>query len=78
MLKIRDDVDLKELEKFGFEKKISYGGTFYERWYRTVGYSIDKNGILYKLKDLGPYTEEFKITKQDISRLDIADLIEME
>ena len=24
MLKIKDDVDLKELEKFGFEKKIKY------------------------------------------------------
>ena len=38
MLKIKDDVDLKELEKFGFEKN-SYGGYTYkiqidEYWYR--------------------------------------------
>lgn len=30
MLKIKDNVDLKELEKFGFEKQIYYGEEYYE------------------------------------------------
>lgn len=30
MLKIREDVDLKELEKYGFEKEIEVIGNIYE------------------------------------------------
>lgn len=71
MLKIRDDVDLKELEKFGFKIEIC----LYEKWYRTIGYTIDKDRIIHKLKDMGFYTEERKITKQDIQKLGIAKLV---
>lgn len=47
----------------------------YEKWYKTIGYTIDKDRIIHKLKDMGFYTEEHKIAKQDIQRLGIADLV---
>ena len=71
MLKIRDDVRLKELEKYGFKMEMC----IYEKWYKTIGYTIDEDRIIHKLKDMGFYTEERKITKQDIQRLGIADLV---
>ena len=71
MLKIRDDVDLKELEKFGFKIEIC----LYEKWYRTIGYITDEDRIIHKLKDMGFYTEERKITKQDIQRLELSNLV---
>lgn len=71
MLKIRDDVDLKELKKYGFKMEMS----IYEKWYKTIGYTIDKDRIIHKLKDMGFYTEERKITKQDIQKLGIAKLV---
>ena len=70
-LRIRDDVDLKELEKYGFKMEMC----IYEKWYKTIGYTIDKDRIIHKLKDMGFYTEEHKIAKQDIQRLGIADLV---
>lgn len=71
MLKIRKDVDLKELKKYGFKMEMC----IYEKWYKTIGYTIDKDRIIHKLKDMGFYTEERKITKQDIQRLGIAKLV---
>lgn len=71
MLKIRDDVDLEELEKYGFKIEMC----IYEKWYKTIGYTIDKDRVVHKLKDMGFYTEEYKITKQDIQRLGIANLV---
>ncbi|WP_455937221.1 hypothetical protein [Gemella morbillorum] len=71
MLKIRDDVDLKELKKYGFKMEMS----IYEKWYKTIGYTIDKDRIIHKLKDMGFYTEERKITKQDIQRLELSNLV---
>lgn len=47
----------------------------YEKWYKTIGYTIDKDRIIHKLKDMGFYTEERKMTKQDIQRLGIAYLV---
>jgi hypothetical protein len=47
----------------------------YEKWYKTIGYIIDKDRVVHKLKDMGFYTEEYKITKQDIQRLGIANLV---
>ena len=47
----------------------------YEKWYKTIGYTIDKDRIIHKLKDMGFYTEEHKMAKQDIQRLGIADLV---
>ena len=76
MLKIKDDVDLKELEKFGFEIENSWGIPIYEKWYRTIGYAITRDRAIHKLKDMGVYTDEWKITKQDIKRIGIADLVE--
>lgn len=76
MLKIRDDVDLKELEKFGLEIENSHGIPIYEKWFRTIGYIVTRDRIIHKLKDMGAYTDECKITKQDIKRLGIADLVE--
>lgn len=40
MLKIRDDVDLKELEKFGFKPKYYCGEKVYEKFL--------KKGVFYK------------------------------
>lgn len=71
MLKIRDDVDLKELEKYGFKMEMC----IYEKWYKTIWYTIDKDRIIHKLKDMGFYTEERKMAKQDIQRLGISDLV---
>lgn len=71
MLKIRDDVDLKELEKFGFKTNMR----IYEKWYRTIGYIIEKDRTIHKFKNRGFYIEEHKITKQDIQRLGIINLV---
>ncbi len=44
MLKIKDDVDLKELEKFGFK--------YFENGCGTIGYSIPQSiGFCYIIKD---------------------------
>ena len=43
MLKIKDDVDLKELEKFGFKKKYYYNATVLES-------EDNKQDILFDLK----------------------------
>lgn len=48
MLKIKDNVDLKELEKFGFEKSI-FVGEHYEKEVNNIGtYWInEKSKIIY-------------------------------
>lgn len=47
MLKIKDDIDLKELEKFGFEKNLFYPNYVYEcrtnKSYYYVFIDVDKN-----------------------------------
>ena len=76
MLKIKDDVDLKELEKLGFEKENNGGTLIYEKWYRSIGYVITKDRIIHKLKDLKWYTGEYNMQKLDLKRLGISALVE--
>lgn len=81
MLKIRDNVDLKELEKFGFEFDTSSG--FYERkiddkWWNII--CVDKDREIFEMtEEIGYWTatfsdEEFFDTK-NIDDLIKADLV---
>lgn len=61
MLKIREDVDLKELEKYGFEFDISSG--FYERkidnkWWNII--CVDKDREIFEMtEEIGYWTTTF-------------------
>lgn len=61
MLKIREDVDLKELEKYGFEFDTSSG--FYERkidnkWWNIICVAKDKE-IFEMTEEIGYWTATF-------------------
>lgn len=61
MLKIKDDVDLKELEKFGFEfsnvgnrwnKDLYVFGVFSNNYRKSINIKIDKDITVYNSKGL--------------------------
>lgn len=66
MLKMREDVDLKELEKYGFEFDIS--SSFYERkiddnWYNII--CIDKDREIFEMtEEIGYWTVTFSDEEQ--------------
>lgn len=55
MLKIKEDVDLKELEKFGFVKKHT---EFYRDIYGVFGYRGAKKIIVIDRREIWIYNEE--------------------
>lgn len=76
MLKIKNEIELEELLKHGFEIDRTWGISTYEKMYRKISYIVTTDRVIHKLKDIGYYTDELKMTKQDIKRLGIADLVE--
>lgn len=70
MYKIKSEVDLEKLKEFGFVE-CNIFKTSYERMFRTISYWVTKDRTLHKLKDMGYYTDELKVTAQDIKRLGI-------
>ena len=70
MYKIKDEIDLEKLKQFGFEK-LNMFGTTYEKQFRKISYCVTKDRFLHKLRDMGYYTDELKMTNQDIKRLGI-------
>ena len=76
MYKIKDNVQLEELEQFDF-KYVNYGGVTYEKSYRKITYGITaKRRFIIRLRDMGEFFDEEKTTMQDIKRLGITDLVE--
>lgn len=82
MLKIKDNVDLKELEKYGFK---SYKDGYYKKWYGEPSgiyvYEVHNKTkkIIISLYSL-PYNDEFYDTEIDSTLYDLikADLVEKE
>ena len=82
MLKIRDNVDLKELEKYGFEFDTSSG--FYERkidnkWYNII--CVDKDREIFEMTaEIGywdtTFSDEEWFDIKNIDDLIKADLVE--
>ena len=81
MIKIREDVDLKELEKFGFEFDTSSG--FYERkidnnWWNII--CVDKDREIFEMtEEIGywdtTFSDEEWFDTKNIDDLIKADLI---
>ena len=55
MLKIKDNVDLKELEKFGFERNVRDNGVI-KRLSTHYWYIKDKNKFIYLETSNGSYS----------------------
>ena len=70
MLKIREDVDLKELEKFGFDDF----GVCYKR-YGTLGEHYFINKGTRTIKRIHPYSLREEPTKNEIYDLIKANLV---
>ena len=87
MLKIRDDVNLEELEKYGFEKNI-FGRPYVYRhyviklWvddYRILHYNgpaIKEIDIIYKMHDLLELTDFKPRELQNLQRKQLLDRLE--
>ena len=78
MYKIKCNVDLGILPLYEFKKINKWGTEVYEKWYKSIGYQIRKDRSIHKYKDIGWYTIERKVNKQDIDRLEINNLVEKE
>lgn len=64
MLKIKDNVDLKELEKFGFEKfKRKHHNDFFAENGIEIGYKLVLSNITYKVAESrkGVFVEDIDI-----------------
>ena len=77
MLKIKDNVDLKELEKFGFEYLSS---EYYDYYYKKVYLGNDNDDrVIYKITDLDRIINIIRIDSEiDDTLYDLikADLVE--
>ena len=73
MLKIKDNIDLKELEKFGFIIKHYSWGTVYERPLKYPEYSIQSIYIDINTKEIDEEEERFSVI--DAKEEHIQDLI---
>ena len=75
MLKIKDNVDLKELEKYGYNNKYSKSG-HYEK---VIGYArtiwIEQDSSIW-LEDSMSYIDDEKILEPLVDDLIKADLVE--
>lgn len=76
MLKIKDSVDLKELEKYGFRKeKWFYSKEIHNNWWDTININLD-NKTIYRATDVCGYSEIDYDIEECIGDLIKADLIE--
>lgn len=83
MLKIKDDVDLKELEKYGFN---SFKNGYYKRWYASeygiCSYEInsDTRKIIFTICDNPAWNYFFKTeindTLYDLIKADMVEKVE--
>ena len=71
MLKIKDDVDLKELEKFGFDDL----GVCYKK-YADFGVQFFVNKRTREIKRLHPYSLREEPSLSEVLDLDIDGLVE--
>ena len=79
MLKIKDNVDLKELEKFGFIINHYSWGTVYERPLKYPEYSIQSIYIDIDTKEIDEEEERYNVIdakEEHIKDLMQADLVE--
>ena len=78
MLKIKDNVDLKELEKFGFKKesKWFYCKRIDNNWWDTINVSTDGDKEIYRATEVCGYSEIDYDIEEFINDLIKADLVE--
>lgn len=80
MLKIKDNVDLKELEKFGFKKdKWFYFREIENNWWDTININTDEDRTIYNETDVCGYSEiDYDIEKyvEDLIKADLVEKIE--
>ena len=75
MLKIKDNVDLKELEKYGFVKGNTMGEIFYEKSY-FKGFYKEKIIIWQKDRELQVQAIKLLNTLYDLIKADLVEKVE--
>ena len=73
MLKIRDGIDLKELEKFGFEYYSNKNSSYYGCCYKQLSYG---NVFINDYHNICIYNEKSTFELDDLYDLIKADLVE--
>ena len=74
--RMKRDIDLSELESYGFILTEIWGIEAYIKWHGHIGYLIRKDGSIHKYKDCVWYKEEMKFLKPDMDKLGINNLVE--